>query len=115
MERNTPLGYESELTYWNEFRESHSFTRTGLLFHIPTPTPALNLHLTITRLHPETWPPAEEDKDDPKSTEPFLVELQPARPVQAVPSRGEVGLQDTMRFMRTAAGRVDGLEWSTGR
>jgi len=74
------------------------------------------LHLTITRIRP--YPPgsteSEEDEDE-RSSEPYLVELQPSRPVQAVASRGDVGLQDTMRIMRDTADRIDGLEWSTGR
>ncbi len=95
-------------------RHSHSYTRDGLLFHIPLPTPALMLHLTITHFRPHS-PTHEAEDGDERAAEPYLVELQPSRPVQAVASRKEVGLQDTMRLMRDVADRIDGLEWSTGR
>jgi len=92
-----------------DFRHSHSYTRSGLLFHLPTPIHSL--HLTITHIQQ----PSATSNDDEETSEPYLVQLEPSRPIAAVAGRGEVGLQDVMSAMRDVADRIDGLEWGTGR
>ncbi|TXT13201.1 hypothetical protein VHUM_01602 [Vanrija humicola] len=93
------------------FRHSHTYTRTGHLFHLPVPGQTTStLHLTVTRIL------SPDDKHADHATEPYLVQLQPGKPVGAVASsRGEPNLQDTMRIMQDVAQRIDGLEWETGR
>lgn len=82
----------------------------GHLFHMAIPGQKMNtLHLTITRvLGPD-------DKPGTHVSEPYLVQLQPGRPVGAVAPRGELNLQDMMRVMQDVSSRIDGLEWETGR
>lgn len=112
-------------------RHSHTYTRTGYLFHLPLPTQS-TLHLTITRLHKSNKAgkadeadkvdkadkadnPDKVDHAETDTGEPYLVQLSPARPVQAVTTRNEAGLGDMMRMMRDVADRIDGLDWGTGR
>lgn len=82
----------------------------GHLFHLPIPGhPSLTLHLTVTRvLGPD-------DKPAEHVSEPYLVQLQPGRPVSLVAGPRELSLQDMMRVMREVTERIDGLEWETGR
>ncbi|WWD21376.1 hypothetical protein CI109_105861 [Kwoniella shandongensis] len=109
------------------FQHSHTYTLSGLLFHIPIPAPSnppLTLQITITNLiplssatptsHPTTISPTNPSLVG--GTEPYLVQIHPSRPVNPVPIPGDVGLQDMIGLMRDLAGRVDvdGLEWSTG-
>lgn len=54
------------------------------------------------------------DDTSTKTSEPYLVQLQPARPVSSVAPRGELTLQDAMRVMQDTAARVEGLKWETG-
>jgi len=94
-------------------RFSHEYTRTGLLFHLPLPHPTLTLHLSITKLHlPSDKTTAH---DSAETSEPYLVQLHPSKPIPSVTNRGEVSLADVVDLMRSTAGRVDGLEWGTGR
>ncbi|ADV23108.1 Hypothetical Protein CGB_F5520W [Cryptococcus gattii WM276] len=96
------------------FRHSHSFTLTGHLLHLPIPiptSPPLTLRLSITRLSSSASATKEEFPPD----EPYLVQLQPSRPVYAIAPTGDIGLQDTIGVMQSTAGRIDGLEWSTGQ
>jgi len=73
------------------------------------PGQASTLHLTVTRvLGPD-------DKPGAHGSEPYLVQLQPGRPVGAVSGPRELNLQDMMGVMRDVADRIDGLEWETGR
>jgi hypothetical protein len=90
-------------------RLSHSYARSGLLFHLSTPLHPL--HLTITRLDS----PLGKSEGGTSTSEPYLVQLEPSKPLQAVPTRGEPGVQDVMGMMRDVADRIDGLEWGTGR
>lgn len=95
-------------------RHSHSFTLTGHLLHLPIPiptSPPLTLRLSITRLSSSASATKEEFPPD----EPYLVQLQPSRPVYAIAPTGDIGLQDTIGVMQSTAGRIDGLEWSTGQ
>lgn len=72
----------------------------------------MTLHLSITKLHlPSDKAAASETGTD----EPYLVQLHPSKPIPSVTSRGEVSLADVVDLMRGMAGRVDGLEWATGR
>ncbi|ORX39139.1 hypothetical protein BD324DRAFT_312530 [Kockovaella imperatae] len=110
-------------------RHSHSYTRSGLLFYIPLPHPAFTLRLTITHLipvdnpSPKTAPseselgraPPAQAEFSTKSSKPYIVQLSPSRSVQTVPPRGEPSLVDIMNMMRDVAGRVDMLDWGTGR
>jgi hypothetical protein len=91
-------------------RRSHSYTRSGLVFHLPTPLIILNL--TVTRIHqdPNTLPPG-----PGLSAEPFLVQLEPSRPIPSQPSRNEPVALDVMGVMRDFTSRIEGLHWSTGR
>ncbi|EAL20058.1 hypothetical protein CNBF3840 [Cryptococcus deneoformans B-3501A] len=96
------------------FRHSHTFTLTGHLLHLPIPiptSPPLTLHLSITRLTPSASTTNEQSAPD----EPYLVQLQPSRPVYAIAPPGDIGLQDMIGVMQSTAGRLDGLEWSTGQ
>lgn len=88
-------------------RHSHTVARVGHLFHIPIAGYATTLHLSVTRVLGDAATPA-------KTSEPYLVQLQPARPVSSVAPRGELTLQDAMRVMQDTAGRVEGLKWETG-
>lgn len=95
-------------------RHSHSFTLTGHLLHLPIPiptSPPLTLHLSITRLTSSASTTNEQFAPD----EPYLVQLQPSRPVYAIAPPGDIGLQDMIGVMQSTAGRLDGLEWSTGQ
>lgn len=95
-------------------RHSHTFTLTGHLLHLPIPiptSPPLTLHLSITRLTPSASTTNEQSAPD----EPYLVQLQPSRPVYAIAPPGDIGLQDMIGVMQSTAGRLDGLEWSTGQ
>lgn len=78
------------------------------MFHLPTPL--MLLHLTVTRLHPDIDTPPLEN-----SSEPYLVQLEPSRPIPSQPTRGEPAALDVMGAMRDLTGRIDGLYWSTGR
>ena len=49
------------------------------------------------------------------SDEPWLIQLQPSRPVSVVPTRGEPSLNDMMGVMKDLADRIDGVDWGTGR
>ncbi|KIR63948.1 hypothetical protein I314_02730 [Cryptococcus bacillisporus CA1873] len=96
------------------FRHSHSFTLTGHLLHLPIPiptSPPLTLRLSITRLSSS----ASATKDEFPPDEAYLVQLQPSRPVYAIAPTGDIGLQDMIGVMQSTAGRIDGLEWSTGQ
>ncbi|OWZ39512.1 hypothetical protein C356_04125 [Cryptococcus neoformans c45] len=96
------------------FRHSHSFTLTGHLLHLPIPiptSPPLTLHLSMTRLTSSASTTNEQFAPD----EPYLVQLQPSRPVYAIAPPGDIGLQDMIGVMQSTAGRLDGLEWSTGQ
>ncbi|WVO22474.1 uncharacterized protein IAS62_003804 [Cryptococcus decagattii] len=96
------------------FRHSHSFTLTGHLLHLPIPiptSPPLTLRLCITRLSSSASATKEEFPPD----EAYLVQLQPSRPVYAIAPTGDIGLQDIIGVMQSTAGRIDGLEWSTGQ
>jgi hypothetical protein len=102
-------------------RHSHTYTRTGYLFHLPLPTQS-TLQLTITRLHgsdkpdqPDGSVKLDHAETETDASEPYLVQLSPARPVHAVTTRNEAGLGDVMRMMRDVADRIDGLDWGTGR
>lgn len=95
------------------YRSSHSYSRKGTLFHIPTPHPSLTLQLTVTKLSPKSPSTAAGLKND---DEPWLVQLQPSRPVSVVPAmKGDLGLNDVMDLMESVASRIDGLDWGTGR
>lgn len=89
-------------------RRSHSYTRSGLVFHLPTPLIILNL--TVTRIHqdPGTVPHGQ-------SSEPYLVQLEPSRPIPSQPSRNEPVALDVMGVMGDFSSRIEGLHWSTGR
>ena len=91
-------------------RRSHSYTRSGLVFHLPTPLIILNL--TVTRIHQDsdTLPPG-----GGHSAEPYLVQLEPSRPIPSQPSRNEPVAMDVMGLMRDFSSRIDGLHWSSGR
>ncbi|KAL1407673.1 hypothetical protein Q8F55_007106 [Vanrija albida] len=93
------------------FKHSHTYVRNGHLFHLPVPGQTTStLHLTVTRIL------GPDDKAADHAGEPYLVQLQPGKPVGAVAStRGEPNLQDTMRIMQDVSKRIDGLEWETGR
>jgi len=91
-------------------RRSHSYTRSGLVFHLPTPLIILNL--TITRIHQDsdTFPPG-----PGLSAEPYLVQLEPSRPIPSQPSRNEPVAMEVMGIMRDFSSRIEGLHWSSGR
>ncbi|KAK1922584.1 hypothetical protein DB88DRAFT_541702 [Papiliotrema laurentii] len=91
------------------FVYSHEYTRSGILFHIPLPHPTLTLHLTISRLAL----PLNSSPSTP-SSEPYLVQLQPSRPISGVAARGELGMTELVDLMRATADRIDGLEWGSG-
>ncbi|KGB75812.1 hypothetical protein CNBG_1650 [Cryptococcus deuterogattii R265] len=113
QDMSSPQGIE-EFVEALGFRHSHSFTLTGHLLHLPIPiptSPALTLRLSITRLTSSASTTKEEFPPD----EPYLVQLQPSRPVYAIAPTGDIGLQDMIGFMQSTAGRLDGLEWSTGQ
>ena len=102
-----------DILHCTDGRFSHEYTRTGLLFHLPLPHPTLTLHLSITKLHLPSDKAAPHDVG--ATDEPYLVQLHPSKPIPSVTSRGEVSLADVVDLMRGMAGRVDGLEWGTGR
>ena len=81
------------------------------MFHIPISHPSLTLHLTISRL---SLPPDPETKIQPESSEPYLLQLQPSRPISGVASRAEIGMVELVDLMRSVAERIDGVEWGTG-
>lgn len=93
-------------------RYSHEYSRKGLLFHIPLPHPSFTLHLTISRL---LLPGDASEKDGKPTLEPFLVELHPAKPISGIATRGELGVSEMIQLIKGMAGRIDGLEWGTGR
>jgi hypothetical protein len=100
----------------NCLRHSHSYTRSGYLAHLPLPLPSsvpMTIHLTITRMR--STPLAPNINTPGQASEPYLLQLQPSRPVQAVSIRGEPGLEDMMRVMRDVADRIEGVHWETGR
>ncbi|TYJ52048.1 hypothetical protein B9479_007349 [Cryptococcus floricola] len=95
------------------FRHTHTYTLSGHLLHLPIPIPTstpLTLHLSITRISTSS----SEAEESPAKNEPYLVQLRPSRPVHAIAQRGDLSLMDMVGVMRVMAGRVDGLEWSTG-
>lgn len=71
----------------------------------------MTIHLSITRLKADTAP----TESAGPTSEPYLLTLQPSRPVQAISIRGEPGLEDMMRVMRDVADRMEGVQWETGR
>lgn len=90
-------------------RHSHGYVRVGQLFHLPVPgRPSWTLHLTITRVL------GTEDKPE-NTSEPYLVQLCPARPVNAMPSKGEPSPQDMMLIIQEMSEKIDGLKWESGR
>ncbi|WVQ93110.1 hypothetical protein IAU59_000174 [Kwoniella sp. CBS 9459] len=137
------------------FEFSHSYKLQGHLFHIPIPAPIppanpLTLHLSITRLVPlsstkktttavrndlsdqdqqwttiaETDGSANENPDQP-----YLVQLKPSRPIQAVSSLsssgptsagggapaggGDIGLADMIGYLNEVAAGVEVVQWTT--
>ncbi|ORY33136.1 hypothetical protein BCR39DRAFT_333345 [Naematelia encephala] len=97
------------------FQKSHSFTLSGYRFHLAIPLPSsspITLHLTVARLL-ESTAGGQQQSSPEKTSEPYLVQLQPSRPVPAVGSLGVIGLQDMMRVMQEVAARIDGVDWST--
>ena len=89
-------------------RHSHSYTRAGHLFHLPVPGVNSTLHLTVTRM----LRPGETAADH--ESEPYFVQVQPARPVGTVPVPRELSLQDAMRAIQNTVSGIDGLKWETG-
>ncbi|WVQ81103.1 hypothetical protein IAT38_003225 [Cryptococcus sp. DSM 104549] len=101
------------------FRHSHTYTLNGTLLHFPVHYPAnppLTLHLSIAHLTPSASPgtTSPPPPPSPSSSQPYFVQLHPSRSVYAVPHPGDIGLQSVIALMRSVAGQVDGLEWSTG-
>ncbi|BEJ16241.1 hypothetical protein CspHIS471_0508460 [Cutaneotrichosporon sp. HIS471] len=90
------------------FEHVHSSTRIGHLFSLPIAGYTTTLHLTVTRVLGDDATPA-------KTSEPYFVKLTPARPVSTTAERGLLTLQDAMRVMQEAAGRIEGLKWETGQ
>ena len=93
-------------------RPSHSYTRTGTLFHLPLPHPTLTLHLSITKL---SLPSDFTTSLGQETSEPFIVQLQPSKPISGVPARGEMLVGEVIEQMWAVARRIDGLVWGTGR
>jgi hypothetical protein len=79
----------------------------GHLFSLPIAGYTTTLHLTVTRVVG--------DDGAAKTSEPYFVQLTPARPVSTTAERGLLTLQDAMRVMQDAAGRIEGLKWETGQ
>ncbi|KAK4684493.1 hypothetical protein P7C73_g5680, partial [Tremellales sp. Uapishka_1] len=108
------LSAEDEIDEFIEtlgFKQTHSYTLKGTIFHFPLPSPNLTLTMTITRMN---TPPVE--PGDGETSEPWLIHLQPSKPVSGVTSnRGELNLNEMMNLMKGFIDRIDGLEWSSGR
>ncbi|KAL7421271.1 hypothetical protein Q5752_004156 [Cryptotrichosporon argae] len=126
------------------YEPSHSYILRGHRFHLPLPSPH-TLHLTITRLvlpsDDEAGTSASTGTGDDDgaektaapasasaaptgptpalahtpSSEPYLVRLEPARPVAGAPAPGQMGLREAMDAMHEAAAGIEGVEWVSGR
>jgi hypothetical protein len=94
----------------------------------------MTLHLSITRVSLHCHPiSGSTDKTGPDSAnpnhsaEPYLVQLEPCRPVPAVVSgitpaggaganaKRDPGLEEMVRFVEAASERIQGVVWETGR
>ncbi|WRT69171.1 uncharacterized protein IL334_006155 [Kwoniella shivajii] len=105
------------------FDHSHSYSMTGTLFHIPLPLPTSNpitIQISITHLTriPKTTSSSTtltSEITSPRSKEPWLVQIYPSRPVNAVPQPGDVSYAQLVEIMNDLISRigVQGLEWST--
>ncbi|OCF79106.1 hypothetical protein I204_01051 [Kwoniella mangroviensis CBS 8886] len=101
------------------FEHSHTYYSTGQLFHIPLPLPLptpnpITLHLSITHLSAnKTHIPSNENTKS-KNNKPWLIQLYPSRPVNAVSINGDVTYSDLVDYMRDFVDSlgIKGLDWS---
>lgn len=89
----------------------------------------MTLHLTVTRLSPydpaNSTPATTPARQVAQDAEPYLVQLEPCRPVPGVvssvatantaPSKRDPGLEQMVQFVQTASERIEGVRWETGR
>ncbi|WVW79474.1 hypothetical protein I302_101443 [Kwoniella bestiolae CBS 10118] len=100
------------------FEHSHTYLSSGQLFHIPlplslpTPTP-LTLHLSLTHISPS--PPKDQHQNQSgKENQPWLVQLSPSRPVNAVSINGDLAYSNLVEYMRDFVDSlgIRGLDWT---
>ncbi|WWC91096.1 uncharacterized protein L201_006037 [Kwoniella dendrophila CBS 6074] len=107
------------------FEHSHTYQQKGQLFYIPLSYPTslpITLQLSITHLTPLNTSSASDNQqnltNNPSKQEPWLIQLYPSRPVNAVSINGDVNYSNLVELMKDFVDRlgVQGLDWSiTGR
>ncbi|EIW66084.1 hypothetical protein TREMEDRAFT_35559, partial [Tremella mesenterica DSM 1558] len=93
------------------FSHSHSFKQKGTLFHIPIPGIPMTFHLSVTQLIPLSSSSIHNNQD----LNDYLIQLYPSRPVHTVSSNQEPDLQSMMNLLSDLTGKLDWLEWGSGR
>ncbi|WWC72994.1 uncharacterized protein I206_106958 [Kwoniella pini CBS 10737] len=100
------------------FIHSHTYIQKGHLFHISLPTNQLiTLQLSITHVIPlKTDSTFETNYQITNNDDPWLIQLYPSKPVNAVSTQGELNYSSIVEMMQDFVGNLGfpGLIWSTG-